>query len=183
MWLANALTLSRIPLACLVWLTYSDREWTLALVAVAALTDALDGTIARRARARGQHGTAGEWLDPAADKIFVVVVLAAAVAYGDASLGLVALVCARELVLLPLAAVYRLHGPRRPHAFQADALGKATTIAQLAAVVSLVMRQPFAPALAVLAGGLGVAAAAHYVGRSVTPRTNRYLDPRASRSS
>jgi len=83
MWLANALTLSRIPLAGLFWLTYGDRAWSFAILAVAAITDALDGTFARRARARTPcASTAGEWLDPLADKIFVIVVLAAAVCHG-----------------------------------------------------------------------------------------------------
>src|SRR5688572_21691773 len=38
MWLAHALTLSRIPLAAVFWLTYGDRRWSIALVMLAALT-------------------------------------------------------------------------------------------------------------------------------------------------
>jgi len=160
--------LSRIPLAGLFWLTYGDRAWSFAILAVAAITDALDGTFARRARARTPcASTAGEWLDPLADKIFVIVVLAAAVAHDATTWSLVALVCARELVLVPLAIAYRFARPHTPHAFQADRLGKATTILQLASIIAIVGALPIAPALAIAAGGLGVAAAAHYVARSL----------------
>lgn len=168
MWLANALTLARIPLAGLFWLTYGDRAWSFAILGVAALTDALDGLCARRARARTPGAsTAGEWLDPAADKIFVVAVLAAAIAYGSTTWNVVVMICAREAVLIPLAIAYRMTRPRLPHAFQADRLGKATTIAQLAAVVSIVAGWPVTPALAVLSAGLGLAAVAHYAARSL----------------
>lgn len=168
MWLANALTLVRIPLAGLFWLTYGDRAWSFVILALAAASDALDGTFARRARARTPcASTAGEWLDPLADKIFVLVVLGAAVAHDATTWSLVAFVCARELVLVPLAIVYRLARPRLPHAFQADRLGKTTTVLQLATVAAIVGELPIAPALAITAGGLGLAAAAHYVARSL----------------
>src|SRR5689334_15722067 len=79
MWLAHALTLSRIPLAVAFWLTYGDWRWSLALVVLAALTDAADGHVARRARRMsGDNGPSpGEWLDPLADKLFIILVLAA----------------------------------------------------------------------------------------------------------
>ncbi|MGE5187243.1 MAG: CDP-alcohol phosphatidyltransferase family protein [Acidobacteriota bacterium] len=170
MWLAHGLTLARIPLAGLFWLSYGRVGWSLAIVMVAALTDALDGAVARRAHARSGRpqdvrGTAGEWLDPLADKVFVLVALGVAVAHG-ASWPLAVIALAREIVLVPLAIAYRLVGPRVPHAFQADALGKLTTIVQLAAVVAIVAELPVAPPLAFASGALGVAAAAHYVVRA-----------------
>ncbi len=177
MWLANGLTLARIPLALGFWVTYGELGWSLAIVAVAALTDALDGHFARRARARSGRvqdvrGSVGEWLDPLADKGFVGVALAAAIAHG-APWQLAVLVIARELVLLPLAAVYRVALAARPrvaHAFQADAIGKATTIAQLAAVVAIVARLTIAVPLALAAAGLGLVAAGRYVARAPAPR-------------
>ena len=182
MWLANALTLVRIPLAGLFWLAYGHLAWSLAIVGVAALTDALDGTVARWARGRpegppegGRRGrsgsTAGEWLDPLADKVFVFGVLAATAVRGTTAWALVALVCARELLLVPLAIAYRLTRPRAPHAFQADRLGKAATIAQLAAVLAIVFGLRAAPLLAVVAAVLGLAAVAHYVVRGIARRS------------
>jgi hypothetical protein len=70
---------------------------------------------------------------------------------------------ARELAIIPLGLVYRFAHPHTEHAFKADALGKATTIAQLAAVASAVAHTRWTQPLAVLAGGIGIAAVAHYV--------------------
>jgi len=164
LWLANALTLSRIPLAAAFWLTYGDLRWSVALVVLAAVTDALDGTVARWALHGSTRATAGEWLDPLADKIFVVGVLGAIQFHDPAPWGLVALIAARELVLIPLAAAYRLVVPSRmPHAFKAGALGKAATIAELGAIVALTVRGWFAWPLAIAAGALGLAAVGSYV--------------------
>lgn len=163
--LAHALTLSRIPLAVLFWMTYGDPAWSIALVAVAALTDALDGTVARWAMRRsGATRSAGEWLDPLADKVFVIGVLAAIQLHDPAPWGLIALIAARELVLIPLAAAYRLVVPARmPHAFEAGAIGKAATIAELAALAALIVRSSLALPLAVAAAALGLTAVVAYV--------------------
>jgi phosphatidylglycerophosphate synthase len=168
MWLANALTLSRIPLAAAFCATYGRIGWSLAIIAVAAVTDALDGTFARRAHARGKHGTAGEWLDPLADKIFVAAALVTVVVHVPSALPLVLVTCARELVLGPLIVWYRIVRSTRPvvpHVFRADALGKATTIAQIVTVVALVAQSSLAMPLALTTGALGLAAVAHYIVR------------------
>jgi cardiolipin synthase len=170
MWLAHALTLSRIPIAVVFWLTYgSSPAVSLSLVVLAALTDAADGTVARRARRRsGDTGaSAGEWLDPLADKVFILVVLAAIQVHDPAPWPLVALIIARELVLLPLAAIYRLvsHG-RSEHAFQAEGIGKAATIAELVAIATLIVYRPIVAPLAVTAAALGLLAVIHYILRA-----------------
>lgn len=169
MWLAHALTLSRIPIAVIFWLTYGDWRWSLGLVALAAVTDALDGTVARRAKRRSgdPRPSIGEWLDPLADKTFIIVVLGAIQVHDPVPWGLVALIVARELVLIPLAAIYRLvvHG-RGEHAFQADAIGKAATIAELVAIAALVVRSSLVVPLAVIAGTLGLIAVVHYIARA-----------------
>ncbi|MDB4954327.1 MAG: CDP-diacylglycerol--glycerol-3-phosphate 3-phosphatidyltransferase [Myxococcales bacterium] len=170
MWLANALTVSRIPLAVLFWVTYGDVYWSLGIVALAAVTDALDGTIARWARARGSLSTAGEWLDPAADKFFVVVVLATVAVREHTPWPILIAIGARELLIVPLGITYRLALATRPpveHAFKADALGKATTIAQMFAVAALIAHLSWAPAIAIVTAVLGIAASAHYVVRGV----------------
>jgi cardiolipin synthase len=170
MWLANALTISRIPLGILFWVTYGDRAWSIALVVLAALTDALDGTVARWAmRRRGVTGsTAGEWLDPLADKAFVILVLGAIQTHDPAPWGLIALIAARELVVIPLAAAYRIVMPSRmPHAFKAGPLGKAATIAELVAILALILRSSLALPVAIIAATLGVAAVVTYIARSV----------------
>jgi phosphatidylglycerophosphate synthase len=172
MWLANGLTLSRIPLAAVFWATYGRVEWSIAVILAAAVSDALDGRVARRARALSpKAGHAGEWLDPLADKVFVLVVLATIVEHGDAPLSLVLLVLARELVIVPLGIIYRVVLVARPpveHAFRADMLGKTTTVLQLATMVALVggAHEIIGAGLAVGAAVVGLAAAAHYVLRA-----------------
>ncbi|HEY5950644.1 MAG TPA: CDP-alcohol phosphatidyltransferase family protein [Kofleriaceae bacterium] len=175
MWLAHALTLSRIPIAIVFWLSYGDWRVSLALVVLAALTDAADGTVARWAKRRSSdtRASAGEWLDPLADKAFILIVLGAIQTHDPAPWGVIALILARELVLIPLAAIYRLvaHG-RGEHAFQADPIGKAATIAELVAIGALVMR-PAATSvdslvvpIALIAGTLGLIAVFHYIVRA-----------------
>ncbi|MBC7974640.1 MAG: hypothetical protein H7138_06600, partial [Myxococcales bacterium] len=46
MWLAHALTLSRVPLAIALWWVWGDPVGSAALVTVAAITDAADGRVA-----------------------------------------------------------------------------------------------------------------------------------------
>lgn len=173
MWLAHALTVSRIPIAIAFWLTYGDWRWSLGWVVLAAATDAADGNVARWARRRtGYTGaSAGEWLDPLADKAFILIVLAAIQVHDPAPWWLIALIVARELVLIPLAAIYRLvvHG-RGEHAFQAQALGKAATIAELFAIAMLVAYRPLVIPLAVAAAILGLLAVVGYIVRANSHR-------------
>src|SRR5690242_11415311 len=138
MWLADALTLVRIPLALVFALTYGGGPAVPAIViALAAASDLADGRVARRARRRrGIPPTApsrGDWLDPIADKLFVVVVAATIVAHDHPPLAVVALVLARELFYLPLAALAGLGLIRRPprRELRAAPIGKIATAAQL----------------------------------------------------
>lgn len=171
MWLAHALTLSRIPIAVVFWLTYGEKPVSLALVVLAALTDAADGNLARYVKRRtGSKSTLGEWLDPAADKIFVLLVLGAIQVHDPVPWSVMALIVARELVLVPIAMIFRLavHG-RGEHAFKAGALGKAATIAEFAAIVAIILHSPFLLPLAITAGVLGLAAVVGYVERARVP--------------
>lgn len=66
--LANLMTLSRIALTPVVIFCMTQNSWDIALAvfSVAALTDLLDGFVARRMQ---QHSKFGQILDPIADKI------------------------------------------------------------------------------------------------------------------
>lgn len=80
----NQLTLSRIALLpVLIWLIYSGHSWlALALYVICAVTDFLDGYLARKLGAVSAFGT---FLDPISDKIFVVVLLVVLVDVGALS--------------------------------------------------------------------------------------------------
>lgn len=185
MWLAHALTLSRIPIAVVFWLTYGNAPVSLALVVLAALTDAADGNVARWVKRRsGSIGraapsTLGEWLDPLADKIFVLLVLGAIQVNDPIPWGLMALIVARELVLVPVAMIYRIlvHGE---HKFKAGTLGKAATIAEFAAVCAIILHSPFLLPLAIVAAVLGIGAVISYIDRGMHPSSERARLPAAS---
>lgn len=166
MWLAHALTLSRIPIAIGLWWAYGDPAWAVALVAVAAATDAADGNVARWMQRHGHtRPDIGGWLDPLVDKIFVAVALAVIwVRSGD--LLVIGLVGARELALLPLIAVY--FARHRPVGeLRADPIGKAATIAQFVALAVAVSVPGWAVVAAAIAAVLGLVAVGHYVAREV----------------
>ena len=174
MWLAHLLTLLRIPLAALFWAVADRPLAAIAVIALAAFTDVVDGTVARVMRtARGEPegpGQVGAWLDPLCDKLFVVSVLAATwVILDPPAIHLVA-IAAREIVLVPLAIAYRLTPSLRSrmrYDFRAGPVGKATTLLQFVAIVGILFRQPWGGAAAWLAGAVGLAAAAHYIARGV----------------
>jgi cardiolipin synthase (CMP-forming) len=78
---SNAVSFFRILLVVPVWLTISNglSSWTLTIMAVAYLSDLLDGYVARKTN------TVSEWgkvIDPLADKIFVIVAIIALFIHG-----------------------------------------------------------------------------------------------------
>ena len=181
--LPNLLSLSRVPLGAAFWLTMGSSPsrsiWAFAVLAVAALTDVLDGYLARRQRAaRGvigeddtqPGGGTGAWLDPICDKLFVGSVLAAILVWRHPAIWLLVLIVSRELVQLPVGLVYRflptLHRWLR-YDFRASVLGKAATVAQFLAIAALILDHPAIRVFAILAFVLGIAAVGDYVRRAV----------------
>jgi cardiolipin synthase len=176
--LPNLLSLSRLPLGGVFWIalgpTTTHAVLAIGVMALAALTDVLDGTIARR------RGTAtagmGSWLDPICDKLFVGAVLAALHFERGVPLWLLAVIVARELMQLPMVVVYRIFPTLRHwlrYDFRASHLGKAATIIQFLAIGSLVMGWQAATPLAWGAFGVGLIALADYVRRAVLIGTQR----------
>jgi len=182
---AHLLTLSRIPLGLLFWIAIAHPRWALLVMALAGATDVADGAVARRARkvasARGlslQTGP-GAWLDPLCDKFFILSVLLATYIKLAPSPYLLAVVATRELILIPLAALYRLTRGLRErirYDFRAGLLGKAATVAQFLAIAAILLRHSSQVPLAALAGSVGLLASAHYIRRGL--RLAR--EPRAS---
>jgi len=169
--LPNLLSLSRLPLGGLFWITLGPTTThavlALGVMALAAGTDILDGTIARR-RGVASAGM-GSWLDPICDKLFIGAVLAALYFERGVPLWLLAVIVARELLQLPMVVVYRAFPTLRHwlrYDFRASPLGKAATITQFLAIGALVMGWPARP-LAWGAFGLGIIALGDYVRRAV----------------
>jgi phosphatidylglycerophosphate synthase len=172
------LTLSRVPLALLLWWSWGDPVQSAVLLVLAAISDAADGMVARWAKRRGSTGPdIGGWLDPAVDKLFVVVVLAAIWTHTH-QLALLALVGARELVLVPLIALY-LAFQRQRRELRADRLGKLATIAQFIALCVIALAPEHALPAAVVAAVLGLAAAGHYAVTATAACNDPVARPRA----
>jgi CDP-diacylglycerol--glycerol-3-phosphate 3-phosphatidyltransferase len=139
--LPNALTLSRlaaIPLLMVLLIArfdYHDQIAALLFVAF-SLTDTLDGQIARR---RGLVSDLGKFLDPLADKLFVLSVLIVLVQEGLVAAWVVVLIFSRELLITILRSV----GASQGHVIAAAPMGKTKTMTQMAAVVLLILQRPY----------------------------------------
>lgn len=173
--LPNLLTLSRIPMAGLVWLRPLDPLFVLSLMALAGVTDVLDGWLERRQREReGAAFKAGEtmgaWLDPLCDKVFVFSLVTAITIAHDLPLWMIPLISARELlqtaVLAGRQAIPALGRRLRPR-FRANVLGKAVTVTQFVTIASILLKAPVQVPLAIFTGVLGMIAVTVYVLRAM----------------
>lgn len=126
---ANAISLARLLLSpVLVALILLDGPSypNLLLGAVIAVSDVIDGWVARR------HGTtrSGAFLDPLADKVLVLGAMGALVAIGSFPRLPVALIALREVGI----SCYRSYWARRGLAVPARGSAKAKTVVQEVAV-------------------------------------------------
>lgn len=123
------LSLARFPLALAFPLAWPKPGLAAGVVALAAVTDVLDGYVARKLH---QETETGALLDPLMDKTFVLGVAATLIAARVVTPVEAALLATREVVELPLVAyvmAYRVPGDRR-----ANMAGKLTTVLQFMAV-------------------------------------------------
>ncbi len=169
---ANLLSLVRIPLAGVAIAMRHQPIAVLTLMAVAGISDMLDGYVARRT---GTNTRVGGWLDPVCDKIFVVAVLVAVWIERRPPAWLPLMALAREMFVVPLS-LFHLGSPGR-HAraieFKARPVGKATTVVQFVVLVALLLgRMQIAAASAVVAGIVGALAGIDYIASS-SQRPNR----------
>jgi CDP-diacylglycerol---glycerol-3-phosphate 3-phosphatidyltransferase len=138
--LPNVLTLLRIlavPVIVVALLGETPNGDALAagVFALAALTDGLDGYMARR---RDDVTVFGKLMDPLADKLLIVAALVSLVSL-DRLAGWVAMVIiARELAVTGLRAV----AAERGVVIAASWLGKVKTLLQVAAVFALIIWDP-----------------------------------------
>ncbi|MEA3348258.1 MAG: CDP-diacylglycerol--glycerol-3-phosphate 3-phosphatidyltransferase [Pseudomonadota bacterium] len=139
--LPNLLTCSRIlAVPLIIILLYFDNRWlnllTALLVVVAAITDGLDGYMARK---YDLESTLGKLLDPLADKILLLTTMVMLVHLQRAPAWMVCLILCRETAVTGLRAIAAEKGK----IIAASAMGKYKTIFQIVAVVALVIHYPF----------------------------------------
>jgi phosphatidylglycerophosphate synthase len=132
--LPNALSASRIFLGAAF--PFVPAEWRLWVVLIAALTDALDGLVARWLRSESDTG---RLLDPVADKFFILILVGTLLVEGTLhplwGLGL----AARDMIVMA-GLIHTI--ARRQWAvgrkMRPSWLGKCTTAAQFAVLLVLV---------------------------------------------
>lgn len=139
--LANKLTILRIILVpvFLFFLAIKVKYGTIiatAVFTVAALTDTLDGYIAR---SRNQITKFGKFLDPLADKLIVTAALISLVEMKKLSTWVVMIIIAREFAITGLRAVAASEGV----VIAASSWGKAKTITQIIAIIASLIGIPY----------------------------------------
>jgi CDP-diacylglycerol--glycerol-3-phosphate 3-phosphatidyltransferase/cardiolipin synthase len=146
--LPNLLTWARIiliPLLVLVY--YLPHEWlaehnrniaAAAIFGLAALTDWLDGYLAR---SLGQTSKFGAFLDPVADKLMVATALIMLVWLGRTEAFIAVIIIGREIAISALREWMAAIGASRSVAV--SALGKVKTVSQMVAILLLLYHDPF----------------------------------------
>jgi CDP-diacylglycerol---glycerol-3-phosphate 3-phosphatidyltransferase len=142
--LPNALTTLRLLLIPAILLSFDAHfvyhEFVApALFIVASITDSLDGRIARR---YAKVTTMGKFLDPLADKMLILAVLAVLVQDSLLPAWVVVVIVGRELLITGLRAI----GAAQGLIIVATPFGKTKTISQMLAVALLMLQRPY-PAL------------------------------------
>jgi CDP-diacylglycerol--glycerol-3-phosphate 3-phosphatidyltransferase len=126
------------------------RAFALALFTVAALSDALDGWLARRTGTVTDHGAI---LDPLADKALVLATLAALTLVGAVPLALAAATAVREVLVSGLRVLRYRAGEPLP----ASSAAKLKTALEMCGIAILVVSRP--PAIESVLGVVLLAAA------------------------
>ena len=125
------------------WLAPAGKNWlAMGIFAVAAITDWLDGWLARRL---GVTSAFGAFLDPVADKLMVAAALILLVALGRADAYLAIIIIGREIAISALREWMAELGAGRSVAVAF--LGKLKTGAQMTAIIALLLYEPLIPGI------------------------------------
>jgi len=138
----NILTLLRIFLIPVFVVFYllnipNWNIWAAIIFIAAAITDWLDGYLARR---NGQVSNFGKLWDPVADKLLVLAALLVLMAWGKIGMVVVLVLMARELIIGGLRSTAATKGV----VIAADKSGKLKTVVQFVAIILLLLEDwPF----------------------------------------
>jgi len=137
----NLLTMGRIAaIPVVLWLMWiGTREanfWAMIVYSLAAVTDFIDGWLARRL---GLISVLGKFLDPLADKLIVLATLVLMVELGHVPAWAVIIIAARELSVTALRTIALSEGV----VIAASRGGKDKTALQMAALVVLILHDTY----------------------------------------
>jgi CDP-diacylglycerol--glycerol-3-phosphate 3-phosphatidyltransferase len=139
--LPNLLTFGRVlMIPAVLWLLSKgnprDCLWAACVYALAAITDMLDGWIARR---QGLVSVLGKFLDPLADKLIVAATLVWLVQMGRIPAWAVALLLCREITITALRSIASSEGI----IIAAGESGKVKTGLQMVGIICLILGYPY----------------------------------------
>ena len=139
--LPNILTLARVAavpiiVVLLLFDTRSSGIWAASIFGLAAVTDFIDGWLARK---WGIVTVLGKFLDPLADKLVVMAALIMLIPHGRVPAWAVFLVLAREIIVTGLRSIASSEGI----VIDASDLGKYKTIYQMVAIPGLMLHYDF----------------------------------------
>ena len=146
---------------------HGHERWAAAVYLVAALSDSLDGYLARR---QGWITVTGAFLDPLADKLLLIASFVTLTWLKALPFWITAVVFSRDVMLIVGALLIHMVGGRiYPHPTWA---GKAATFFQiltvLTALLSRYYRVPLGTSVIVwLAAGFTIASGLHYIWQGV----------------
>ena len=125
------------------WLAPAGKNWlAMGIFAAAAITDWLDGWLARKL---GLTSAFGAFLDPVADKLMVAAALILLVALGRADAWLAIIIIGREIAISALREWMAELGAGKSVAVAF--LGKLKTAAQMTAIIALLLYEPLIPGI------------------------------------
>ncbi len=162
---ADVVSLSRVPLAA-AFVVFSSTWVRIVLLAMAAGSDLLDGWLARRLG----KSRFGAWMDPVADKVFMVIAFAVLAVEGALGWVEVAGVLFRD-VMAPVGWLASLVA-RRPFVVPARVGGKAVTVGQTLTLFAWLLDSSFLRPLAWATAAMALYAIADY-GRLAVRSTER----------
>lgn len=134
----NQLTLARMAFLPFIVIKLLDHHYRGALIlfVIAGFSDGLDGLLARRLH---QQTLLGQYLDPIADKMLLSTVFLVLSVVGQIPWKFTVVVFTRDVCILLVSGVlYTIAGLRD---FRPSIFGKANTLAQVAAVVFVMLWQ------------------------------------------
>lgn len=119
------------------------KNWlAMSVFALAAITDWLDGYLARR---WGEVSAFGAFLDPVADKLMVAAALIMLVQLGRADSWLAIIIIGREIAISALREWMAQLGKSKSVAVAFA--GKVKTVAQMVAIIALLLWEPVIPGI------------------------------------
>ena len=163
---ADLISLLRLPLAA-AFLLVPDSGWRLVIVGAAALSDLLDGPVARRLGS----SPFGPVLDPIADKMFMAAAVGVVAFSGRLHWYEIAGVLLRDLVATVAFAITLIS--HKPRAIPARSSGKAVTVAQILTLVAFLLDSPYLRSIAWATALIAVIAIWDYY--RVAPREQQRL--------